>query len=302
MRHCQFRFLFLICAILSSLGWTQSSGPQSTTEPKKISIGIMPVFDASGEDYGPIFTQNLTRMLWEQLISTNYEPVLLNPGGAYTPLDMGLVRDFAKMAGVDAVLAVSMQIPKKPREGSYTLKIAGQLMNVGTGDALSLTNLEQDVNRQDAIVETGYAGTGASRRFEKQPLGKKASTFAHSIRAELEKILPTLVTHGTASPAATSQGNCSINFHIAYPENNAISKSYDLIVNGENQSLWLNDGIANFSLRSGRILVMVSLRDAPYGIPLQHVYAANTYLNCENPMHSLALQIGIAGDASLKWQ
>src|SRR4051812_42420570 len=89
--------LFSVMIIILLIAVTCSSA-QGPAFPKRISIGIMPVFDATGETYGDLVTQHMTQMLFEDLQGSQMQPVLLNPGGAYTPLDADLIKEFAQMS------------------------------------------------------------------------------------------------------------------------------------------------------------------------------------------------------------
>src|SRR5947209_20221997 len=96
------QLLLFVMTIAFVCGVTGSSA-QAPATSKRISIGVMPVFDATGETYGDLVTQHMTQMLFEDLQGTQMQPVLLNPGGAYTPLDPDLIKEFAQMSSVDAV-------------------------------------------------------------------------------------------------------------------------------------------------------------------------------------------------------
>lgn len=296
--------LFLVVA-----SFAQTSAPASAPVPK-ISVGIMPVYDASGENYGETFTQNMTQMLFDELKSTGYEPVLLNPGGAYTPLDSDLIKEFAQMSKVDAVLITIMQIPAKPKSGPYILKVDAQLLDPKTGTLTASRSYADNIRREEAIVEGGYVGfgsmwgfgTGGSRRFEKQPLGKRARLFAKAIRQQAVSTVPSIAQTGSALIPAPSSGSCEVSFRVNYPRKNAISKSYGLVINGKEESLWLKEGVATLSMRSGPSLILLNVADAPYRLPIQRLYAANTYVDCSRSDRALALDIGPAGEAFLRWQ
>ncbi|MCU1311551.1 MAG: hypothetical protein JWO20_2676 [Candidatus Angelobacter sp.] len=295
----------LVATLLAAISC--SAFAQTPAPARKTSIGIMPVFDASGEVYGELFTQHMTQILSEEMQNSNLHPVLLNPGGAYTPLDTDLIKEFAQMAKVDSVLITMFQMPDKPRSGPYTLKVTAQLLDPQSGATSAMQNYTESINRQEAIVETGYSGffsAGGSRRFDKQPLGKRSISFSKAIRQYSLNTVPTMVQLGTAQIPPLSQKSCEINFRAAYANANkkAISKSYGLIVNGKEESLWIKEGIATMTLPSGRAIVVVNVADAPYRLPIQKVYAGNTFVDCDKPERSLVLDIGPAGEAFLRWQ
>src|SRR5438105_6076706 len=203
-----------ICVLLAVLIASLAAGAQS--QPKKISLGILPVFDASGETYGELVTQHMTQMLFEEMQGTNFQPVLLNPGGGYTPLDTDLIKEFGQMSGVDAVLITILQMPTKPRSGQYTLKVDAQLMDAKTGKMSATQNYFENIDRREAIIEGGYAGfffsTGASRRFDKQPLGKRSISFARSIKQFVTGTVPTMSLAGTAPEPPAPRTSSEITF------------------------------------------------------------------------------------------
>lgn len=302
------RLLIALLLFFQVAAWAQAP---VATGPAKIAVGVMPAYDASGEDYGEIFAENLTQMLFEELQSSGYQPILLNPGGAYTPFDSDLVREFAQIARVDAVLVTTFQLPDKPKRGNYTLKVEAHLLDPQSGKVTPTRSYTDSIRREEAIVEGGYVGlgaawgfgTGASRKFEKQPLGKRARSFARAIRGQAVDTIPQFATAGTTSVPVIVPGSCKVEFRVVYPRKNAISKSYGLIINGKEESLWLKEGIATVTLPNGPALILVNVADAPYRLPVQRVYAANTFVECGgSEPQQLHLEIGPAGEAFLQWK
>lgn len=303
-----------LIVLLATLAFAQSGAApvssSATSSAAKVVVGIMPAYDASAETYGEIFTQNLTHMLYEELQSTGFEPVLLNPGGAYTPLDSDLINEFAQMSKVDAVLITIMQMPTKPKTGHYTLKVDAQLLDPKAGTLTAMRSYTENIRREEAIVEGGYIGfaamwgfgTGGSRRFEKQPLGKRARSFARAIRQQAASEVPTIAPAGTAPARGASTGSCPVSFRVTYPRKNAVSKSYGLIINGKEESLWVKEGVANVSLPAGPALIFVTLADAPYRLPVQRLYASNAHIDCSKAERALVLEVGPAGEAFLRGQ
>jgi hypothetical protein len=47
---------------------------------------------------------------------------------------------------------------------------------------------------------------------------------------------------------------------------------------------------------------VVNVADAPYRLPVQKIYAENTFVDCDKKERSPALEIGPAGEAFLRWQ
>ena len=63
-----------------------------TAVAQKVSIGIAPVFDAGGEEFGPVVVQHLTLFAYQDLLdSPAAHASLLSPGGVYSPLDTSSV-------------------------------------------------------------------------------------------------------------------------------------------------------------------------------------------------------------------
>lgn len=140
---------------------------------------------------------------------------------------------------------------------------------------------------------------GGSRPFAKQPLGKAANSMAESVHSQVLAQYPVIKADAPVQPKG---GTCTITVGVKYVSKKAESKAYDIIVNGENQSLLTKEGgtkIENF--KSGPVFLQLSVADAPYRLPVQDLYQANTVLDCAAPGHTLTLDIGPVGDALLHW-
>ncbi|MGH9601716.1 MAG: hypothetical protein ACRD24_04935, partial [Terriglobales bacterium] len=99
-----------------------------------------------------------------------------------------------------------------------------------------------------------------------------------------------------------AKGSCSIQFRVLYVHKKAASKAYQVTLNEREESLGIQDGVAQTSLPNGPVLVQVTVADAPYRLPVQRVYQANTFLDCSRPERTLALEIGGGGEAFLRWK
>jgi hypothetical protein len=98
-------------------------------------------------------------------------------------------------------------------------------------------------------------------------------------------------------------GACTVTVKVAYVAKKATSRAYDIIVNGESQSLWTKDGVTTLeNAKSGPIFLQLSVADPPYRMPVQELYQANTILDCSKPERQLSLDIGPVGDALLHWR
>lgn len=286
-------------------------------------VGIMPVFDTSGDSYGQQFAQNLTAMVYEKLDGAPFQVVLLNPGGLYSPLIPESMQEYAQSAGVDTVLVTTLQPTDKPQKGDFVLHVEAKLVEVPSGKEMAPSSYSAKISHNDALLDAAKGGldfgssvsntarhgrdfysamtrTNGSRPFEKQPLGKVALRMADSIHSQ---VLSQVQVGKADSAAAVKGGACTITIKVQYVAKKAMSKAFDIIVNGEDQSLWTKDGITTLeNLKSGPVFVQLSIADPPYRMPAQDLYQADTILDCSKPERQLSLDIGPNGDALLHWR
>jgi hypothetical protein len=306
-------FLLLTCSIRA--GAQEIGG-------KRI-VGIMPVFDTSGDSYGQQFAQNLTAMMYEKLEGAPFQVVLLNPGGLYSPLIPESMLEYVQSAGVTTVLVTTLQPTDKPQKGDFILHVEAKLMDAQAGKEMAPSNYSGKVSHNDALLDAAKGGldfgsgtsntvrhgrdlysamarTNGSRPFEKQPLGKVALAMAASIRTQV--LSQVQVASGDSMPSVPGAA-CTITVQTQYLAKKATSRAFDIIVNGENESLWTKDGITKLeNLKSGPIFLQLSVADPPYRMPVQDLYQANTVLDCSRPERQLSLDIGPVGDALLHWR
>jgi hypothetical protein len=305
------RISFLHLMVL--LFFVMNSGlTQTPATGKKMLVGVLPVFDASGDVYSEVLTQHMTFMLFKELQGPNIQPELLNPGGAYTPLDSDLIREFGKMAGVDAVVFTTLQATDKPRNGKWTLHVESQVMDIKSGRLSEAAKHSQEIESRDTKIETfyvspwsaflpGVGGTGGSRPFEKQPIGKKTRDLARLVSAASTSDILNLTNTYSASPLPANPGKCEVKFNIAYTARKTISKAYELVANDQEQSLWIKDGYVRFTASGGILFFHFRLQDAPYRMPVQHVYHVSTFLDCNRPENNLTFEIGPSGEGFVRW-
>jgi hypothetical protein len=317
-RRCRARIawcsgLLLACLLAASAGRAQNNGGRKT-------LGIMPVFDASGEEYGELFAQNLTAMEFRKLQGAPFDVVLLNPGGLYNPLIPESIVDYAQSANVDTVLVMSFLQTDKPQKGDFTLHVEAKLMDSASGKLGEATSYGFSLPRHDIAVEIANSGldiagtasntvrTGRNiysllgtknQPFEKQPLGKAANNIADGVRTYVLSQVPP----STAKVPEVKLGTCTYSVQVKYTSKKAVSKAYDIILNGEEESLWTKEGVTTLENKpSGPVFVQLSVADAPYRLAVQHLYQANTMLDCAKPERELYLDIGAGGDALLHWR
>jgi hypothetical protein len=272
-------------------------------------VGIMPAFDTTGDSYGQQFAQNLTAMVYDKLAGAPFEIVLLNPGGLYSPLIPESMLEYTQSAGVDSVLVMTLQPTDKPQKGDYILHVEAKLMDAENAKELGAASTysakvshngsTSNTARHGHDIYSAMARTNGSRPFEKQPLGKAALGMAASIQSQM--LAQVQVAKADRAPAPG--GACTISIRVQYTAKKAFSRAYDVLVNGENQSLWTKDGVTTLeNMKGGSVFLQISVADPPYRTPVQDLYQANTVLDCSRPERQLALDIGPVGDALLHWR
>lgn len=292
----------------------------SATPPEKPALGIFPVFEMGDSKLGSAFTQHLTTMIFRQLQEASFDPVLLNPGGFYVASPDNETLEYARRQNVTIVLMTSLLSTDMPVKGDFLARVEGKLVNTQTGDIVASWQSTAPLNKHEVMAENvktygpegtehapgvyGRLGTPGvlhndNKAFEKRKLGKTAHKISGEIRDQVLHAAPPLLRE--TAPAAASGKSCSVTFKVAYPSRHAISKSYDIIVNGKDETLDEVEGNLPLTLDSGPVLIQLSLHDY-HKLPVQDVYQANTRLDCSPDQHTLVLELDPAGAGTLKWQ
>jgi hypothetical protein len=79
-----------------------------------------------------------------------------------------------------------------------------------------------------------------------------------------------------------------------------VSKVVTILLNDREESQ--GAGVVSLNPPAGLLLLVVEVKDSPFKLPVQKTYQANTYHNCGQPERTLALEIGVAGEALLHWE
>lgn len=293
---------------------------------QKVSIGIAPVFDAGGEEFGPVVVQHLTLFAYQDLLeSPAAHPSLLSPGGVYSPLDTSWLVDYVHdRTDVDVLLVATLKPVANPGKERYVIPVECVLLNAHSGDSLATWTVSVEINSHKTLMEYGQiiAEQGSqgrysqmkgtykvtpSRDFEKQPLGKATARLAKEIRETIEARLPGLnLAKSSAQLApvsattAASPASCPVSAHITYSYRHAASHTFLLLVNGLDQSLHMKDGIADFSAPEGEMLLQFSVNDAPYKLAKEPMYQLSTQHSCAQK--TLTVDLGASGDAHAHWE
>lgn len=309
----------LVCAAFAVWGATRSSWPAAADANGLPSTGLLPVHDISGEVQGADFAWYLTSVLYDVMKAEGRELVLLNPGGAYTPLNDAGTMDFARSAGVGIVLQPQLAPTHRtgPRDDHPRLQVDVKAVDVASGATLHAFSVTREVSRKnldrgfdfgagfDEKRFWGIPGTSvrlyhdASRRIEKQPLGKTITDMAEAIRSNVLSFSGrTLVYPSAALNPGAPAGSCAIDLAVSYRGARSVSKAYALFVNGREESAAIDrDGVAHVTVRTGSNLFEVAVADAPYKLPVQRDYALNRWIACTTIERHLSVEIGANGEA-----
>lgn len=294
-------FLVIFVAVLT----TTATGQQS------LRLGVLPAFNASGDSFAPVFCQHLTLRLFRDLQNDSVRTVLLNPGGFYTPSDDDFLVDYGRKSGVDFLLITTLLKTIVPEKGSSTITVQTEVLDLNSGTRSGPWKSAAEINRRDTNLDYGtlhmdWGGNfylGPSRVFEKQPLGKAMVAVAEQVRfVTLQALKQQLVGVWAKRKAESSSGSCDINLKVLYTAKHAASKSYSIFVDGQDESMGLNDGILLLRNRTGAMLLQWRVNDAPYKLPKQDLYQAAAEVDCAKPERQLNIKIGAMGEAILDWQ
>lgn len=305
-RHCRLSVSTLLTALVAVTATAQT----------RIGVGIMPVQDASRAGYGEQMAPYLTRLLFERLEAVDIEPVYLNPGGGYTPLDRKVAVEHAASTAVDVVLFGTLQPAENPRSKRPTLVLALTAVNVKDArphkeivvtTKVRRTDLQRGFDRGRLVEQrifVPYSGLWSwvamqpSRKLAKQPLGKAAGRLADDAVVGVPTELRTVASSGTRPVRHASAAACDVEFRVWYTPQKAASKNYLLVVNDREESLAVVDGVARLRV-SGPLVVAVSVKDPPWSMLVQPAYLANTWIDCARPSNAATLEIGANGQAML---
>lgn len=285
----------------------------------KIRVGIMPTYaqgvfptyrqrdlhanELEGLNFTQSFNRHLTVLIYQSLDKSSVEPMLLNPGGLYLGMQDNWTLDVGQQNHTDVLLITVLEKVEAPKSGDLTLRIKSDLWDLKRGNAISSWESSARVNTRDLAYEDFRIQLGeGSRRFDKQPLGAAARKIAEDIRNQVTQATASLTPTSKASDDPTQSGTCHVDFRIVYVAKHSSSKSYDIVVNGKDETLSIADGVLSFTAQSGPLLIQLAVHDPPYKMPKQDFYQANTRLDCSQATNDLRLEIGPAGEGSLKWQ
>lgn len=285
----------------------------------RVVVGVFPTYDQGGSNYGPEFCQHLSTMIFYELRNSSVDPLLLNPGGLYTATADEYTLDYARKDKVDVALITVLLNTEMPAKGDFTIRVKGDLIDLKTGASIfswqSTAPIKRNEVAHEAFAKLGDTNTrvgeirndlelfrSSSKPFEKQALGAAARKIAQDMDTQVMHGAGSVTPSNESHPAASGGGPCKIKFKVTYVKKHAVSNSYDLIVNGENETLEIKDGEVPLSVPSGSLLIQLAVHDAPYKVPTQDIYQFSAQVDCSQGYHDLVYEIGQVGEGFLRWQ
>jgi hypothetical protein len=265
--------------------------------------GVVPGYGRMSLDFTSAFSHHLTMLIYQALDKSSVQPSLLNPGGLYSGVGDDWSLDFGKQNHSDVILTTVLLKIDVPKSGDMTLRIRSELWDVKQAKPITSWESSARVNTRDLANEDFRIQFGeGSRRFDKQPLGAAARKIAEDIQSQVTHATSSLPSSGDSQIAEPQPGSCQVDFKVNYVAKHSSSKSYDIVINGKDETMSIADGVLPFRAPSGPLLIQLAVHDPPYKMPKQDLYQANTQLDCSQAIHDLRLEIGPAGEGSLTWQ
>ena len=194
-------------------------------EAQRISVGVTPVYDGSGNVFGEVLSQHLTLFTYEELLkSPSAYPHLLSPGGVFSPMDSSWLVEYLRERDEIGLVLVATLKPEKKSGGSHsTIPVNLELLDSRSGNTLSSWSVDVEIESKKAIQEYGNV-ISPSRAFEKQPLGKACAKLAILIKESLETRLASvnpgrtkeISSNRAALEGTTGGGSCPVSLRITY--------------------------------------------------------------------------------------
>jgi hypothetical protein len=286
----------------------------------EIVVGILPTYDSSGEENGGSVSQLLTSLLFQQFAQDpRFRPVFLNPGGFYDPTSTKYVAEYVQTldSPVDVVLATTFMQPDAGKKGEELLRLKAAELDPTTGEELQTNIASTPIKDYKEMIDfgrdhlpTGFYSVGQvyqpSKAFDKSPMGKAATELARQTLASAAQMTSKVKPSGKP-PQPDKVKECTMQLKINYVSKHAISKSYEVIINGKDESpgrqeKLKTEGVVEVPEPATRLMLQVKLMDTPYKLPKQDVYLFDPVLDCSRSSNFLNVNIGPAGEAVTVWR
>lgn len=286
---------------------------------QRIALGIAPVYDAGGDDFGPPLVQHLTLFIYQDLLgSKQFAPSLLSPGGVYTPLDTSWLTEYVQdRPDLDLLLVATLKQTSSPDKNSTLIPVELMLLDAHTGETKSTWTVSETMKSKNAWLDKGQTlvtsalnnRTGqygyqvmSSEDFEKQPIGKITVQLGNDVRDTLAAHLGgfTRTSADKTPDAEASSEPCPMHTRITYNYKHSASHSYTLLANGLDQTTTIVDGVSTFKAAEGPLLLQFTLQDPPYKLSGEPIYQLSATHSCKNS--TLVIDVGQGGDAHHHWE
>jgi hypothetical protein len=280
---------------------------------QKIAVGILPVYDATAEPLTETLPPSMTFMLYKHMSTVpGVQPFLLSPGGLYDTAADDYNREYGRRAHVDVLLITRLLPSIKTKGRKIRMVFEVRLLDVASGKAAApAVNDTIELAPEDLLDSLG-SNLGSvyttykifrpnSSDFEKQPLGKAALKLVDWTDGVVQTTAPTIASAPTAAPLPAT-APCKITFRVRYNSKHTSSKSYSVLVDDEDESSTIQEGLATFSIPGGPITFRVHTNDEPYRLPTEKLYQISSINDCSAPTHAAVMEIGAAGEAFIRWE
>lgn len=284
---------------------------------QKVVVGIAPAFDAGGDEFGEALVQHLTLFTYQDLLdSKQFTPVLLSPGGIYTPLDTNWLAQYVQDRPEIDLLLVPVLKPTVVDKNTATVVVELSLLDPKTGDTKTTWTVSETTKEKNAWVQKGQsmvmsaAGERSQRYgvsmpsptsdFEKQPIGKTTEHLAEQVKDTLGAHLGGFTKAAGAKEEPQGSGACPVHVRITYDYKHSVSRSYTMLANGMDETSNIADGVTTFKADEGPLLLQFAVNDAPYRMSKEPLYQLSAMHSCN--YQTLVIDLGQQGDAHQHWE
>ncbi len=308
---------------------------------KVFRVGVLPVHDRTRDVFREAYGDNLRRFLLEELVELGLQPVFLNTGPSFDHADQELIRDLAREAKTEAVLATqlvavvsksswkdfqaglptdglaidgttasarvqaenvaSAEIPKLVSRGDAVLVVEAALAPVSDLTSRHVFFVSADIRRSFFKELADLDAPGSSSRRFRDTATGRAALMA---AREIAGQLNSLLAASDIQPTGIQPkpgGVCSLTFTVRFSDGRG-SRNYTLAINGKELTHTLRNGRAKLEVPGGLFQARITVQDAPYGLGIQPAYDANSFIDCPDRPKTAILEIGAVGEATLRWE
>ncbi len=275
-----------------------------------VTVGILPVYDASSAPYGETMAPTLTMSLYRTIAKVTPRIMLLNPGGLYNPGEVDAVLEYARAAGATAVVVGTLKSPERRGKESH-LAAEAFVIDLNSARRSSAITARTKVSESDIQKKPGSglapwlaeAVAVSTGNRSSQPISRAAEELARSLHDGLKNEVLALAGPDLDKSADDARKQtCDLTFGVFMTRQNARAANYTVALNGREESSGIVEGVLKTSAPAGVLMVSVLVKDPPTRIPVQARYLADTLHDCSRPVRQLVLEIGAEGEGRLAWR